>query len=258
MIDDNQKINDEEIHRLDDELQELIDEEDDQEITDEELQRLIDINEADSLEPAGISPQRRKKLIKDTEDRIASLKNVFKPGDFIMDYWQKRRDALLRGDSAEEIDALTVEFAEQNEINLDVFFEDWVGTEQLKLKQISRIEDEDEREAALEALATESVLREDQQKALRPARKFTDEWYELQRWLAYQDRWKYRWYTIKKPLLTTLFLIAVIGGAILADLLLIYIFGVDEDKATSLLTIIIVIVVISYSIGKRRYKKSKT
>ena len=89
---------------------------------------------------------------------------------------------------------MTVEYAEQNEIDLDVFVEDWVGTEQLKLKQISRIEDEDEREAALDALATESVLREDQQKATQPVKR--EKYYaeNRSRWLL----WKYN---LRHPLM---------------------------------------------------------
>jgi len=190
MKDDDQKNTDEELRRLDDELQELIDEEDDQEITDEELQRLIDINEADSAEPGGISPQRREKLLKDTENRIISLSDVFKPGDIIIVFFEERRAALLRGDSAEEIDALTVEYAEQNEIDLDVFDEDWIGTERLKLKQISRIEDEVEQDAALEALAVESILKEDRQKAVLPVREFTEEWFNAQRSCWPTWRWR--------------------------------------------------------------------
>jgi len=153
------------------------------------------MNEADSSEPGGISPQRRKKLIKDAENRIASLADFFKPGDIIIDYFEERRAALLRGASADEIDALTEDYAEQNGIELDVFDQDWVGTERLKLKQISRIEDEDERDAALEALATESILKEDQQKALRPARVFTEEWFTAQ-----QSRWPNWKWRLKHPL----------------------------------------------------------
>jgi len=182
---------------------------DDQEITDEELQRLIDINEADSGEPDGISPRRRSKLLRDTENRIreyplfqkelakakqktepakangllltdeeTALALAYTAGDPIIEYFIDCRGALLRGASADEIDTLTEDWAKHYGIDLDALDEGWVGTEHLKLKQIRRIKDKAEKDAAIETLAVENLLKRKQQEARQPVDTFTDEWYE--------------------------------------------------------------------------------
>ena len=186
MKNDDQEITDEELQRLDEELQQFIDLDDDQEITDEELQRLIDINGADSGEPGGISPRRRSRLLRDTENRIREHPPIF------IEYLAERRSALIRGASADEIDALTEEWAEHYGIDLDALDEEWVGTDRLKLKQISRIKNEAEQDAALEQLATEQIEREDRQEAKQPVHSPTDEWYAEQRRPHYWRNFKYR------------------------------------------------------------------
>ncbi|MBN2136506.1 MAG: hypothetical protein JW720_01740 [Sedimentisphaerales bacterium] len=162
----------------------------DQATTDEELERLIDINAADEKEPSGISHQRREKLIRDTEERIRmwppikfklakahqqdarvriedspltddeiSIAEACASQDFIVEYMVNRRAALLRGASAKEIDTLTEEWAEYHEVDVDALDYDWVGALPLKLKKIRRMDNEAEKEAAIEALALEEVLK---------------------------------------------------------------------------------------------------
>lgn len=164
------------------------------EITDEELQQLIDKNEADSEEPGGISAKRREKLVREVSERLKDdslyqsnldaatktdknenglnetvIEKCFESADPYFSYLVMRRNALRDGYSADEIDDMTTGWAEQYGIDLDVLDEEWVGAEHLKLKQIKRIKDEAEQDAAIEALATENVLKRERQEAKRAA-----------------------------------------------------------------------------------------
>ena len=240
---------------------------DDQEITDEELQRLIDINEADSSEPGGISPQRREKLLKDTENRIASLADFFKPGDIVIDHFEERHAALLQGASADEIDAFTEEYAELNGIDLDVFDEDWIGTERLKIKQISRIENEDEQDAALEALATESVLREDQRKATQPVNTKRQAHREFL--AANRSRWPTIRYYLRHPFkyigdymdksifaFVLAFILYNLCGLVIGCIILVLhiLTGISADALLPILVILGIIVAIFYT----KFRRKKT
>jgi uncharacterized membrane protein YqjE len=88
----------------------------------------------------------------------------------------------------------------------------------------------------------------------------SNEWYELQRWLYYQDRWKDRWHYIREKLKVFgqyLGVIFIFFGlpAILA-LVLHKVFGVYENLALPLLCVIGFALAVSYCIGKHHGKKS--
>lgn len=210
----------------------------DQEITDEELQQLIDKNEADSEEPGGISAKRREWLLRETENRIkqhpvyqeelARVRKENKPlkangvlltdeekallfayasNDPFIRYLLDRRGALRSGASADEIDEITRQWGQHYGVAEEVLAQDFVGMEALKIIQIRRIKDEKEQDAALEALATENVLRRERQEAKQAVNELTDEWFKEQCKTSWKSELKY---FFKHPLSSDAFVFILI------------------------------------------------
>ncbi|MBC8217613.1 MAG: hypothetical protein H8E73_04045 [Planctomycetes bacterium] len=81
------------------------------------------------------------------------------------------------------------------------------------------------------------------------------EWYRLQEWLGYQNRWDHRWYRFKKFIKPILVLGAFLSGWVISALLLIFGFQVPEDKATGLVFVIGICCLIGYGIGLRQGRR---